>query len=136
MKNLLNFFLGITFGFGLILSNLFDPKTMSLFFNFNSEWNPSILFTVGGIILASITFLIFIKFKFKEKSVLSQKNQINDPGFHVVGSAIFGVGWGLSGFCVSTAAMNLAFNQWESLLFFFFMIAGFYGPKFIKKITL
>ena len=54
----------------------------------------------------------------------------------IIGSILFGIGWGLSGLCVSSATINLAFGEWQSALFFLFMMVGFYCPQFLKKITL
>ena len=137
MKFLINFVLGITFGFGLILSNIFDPTTVTLFLQLGDEWNPSILLTLGGIIVFSLVFLNLVNFKTSHTSnqfFLNQETNLNHKV--VLGSALFGIGWGLSGLCVSTAAMNLAFNKFESILFFLFMFLGFYGPKLFKKIML
>ena len=137
MKFIVNLLLGIIFGFGLILSNIFEPKTVVQFLQMTPGWNPSLLFTIVGILAVSNIFA-----KLADQIVLPQKpfyfaqheNTLNRN--LLVGSSLFGIGWGLSGLCVSTATLNLAFNNKESLLFFCFMFLGFYGQHFLKKITL
>ena len=136
MKFIVNLLLGIIFGFGLILSNIFEPKTVVQFLPATSSWNPSLLLTIVGILTVSNIFI-----KLADKVILPQKTFYF--AFHedtldrnlLLGSSLFGIGWGLSGLCVSTATLNLAFNNKESLLFFCFMFLGFYGPHFFKKIT-
>ena len=137
MRFFVNFLLGVTFGFGLILSNVLDPKTINLFLSGSPKWDPSVILTILGIILASSLSLFFLKkpnTNFKNNFPISEGNILNRQ--IVLGCALFGVGWGLSGLSVSTATINLAFNEWQSVLFFIFMILGFYGPQFYKKITL
>ena len=137
MKFLINLLLGISFGFGLILSGISNPKTVTLLSPGSRDLNISFLFTVCTIIIISTLFQIVTK-----KVYFCGKNEFfakrsNTPTHHyVIGAIFFGVGWGLSGLCASTATLNLVFNAWESFLFFGFMVLGFYGPKFFKKITL
>ena len=137
MQFIINLLLGIAFGFGLILSGISNPKNMTVFLPGSRDWNTSFLFTVGTVIAVSIIFQIITKkanFHEKRRFLFEQPNTLNRS--NMLGAIIFGIGWGLSGLCTSTATINLVFNDWESLLFFCFMVMGFYGPKFFKKITL
>ena len=137
MKFLINLLLGITFGFGLILSGISNPKTVSLFSPESQNWNTSLLFTVCTIIVISIIFQIVTKkVNFYNNNEFFPKQSNTLTRHYILGAMFFGVGWGLSGLCASTATINLVFNDWESFLFFGFMVLGFYGPKFFKKITL
>ncbi len=137
MKFIINFLLGLIFGFGLILSNIFDPKTIILFFQWDTNQNSTILFTIFGIIMTSLIFsFIGFKVNIKSKNVFLKNQDSNLQRSQIFGAVLFGAGWGLSGLCVSTATINLAFNEWQNLLFFVFMVLGFYGPSFFKKITL
>ena len=137
MKFLINLFLGIIFGFGLILSNIFDPATVSSFLLLGRDWTPTILFTVLGLITASSLSLFVLNKIIPKQQVSFLSNQENNlNGYNIFGAALFGIGWGLSGLCVSTATLNLAFGEWENLLFFIFVLLGFYTPSFCKKIIL
>ena len=133
----MNFLLGIIFGFGLIISNIFNPKNSTLFLPMGPAWDSSILLTVGSIITFSTLFFFFIRKKsltINNHFLVNQRSYLDR--YNLIGSILFGIGWGLSGFCVSSATINLAFNNWESLLFFIFMLLGFYAPQFFRKIIL
>ena len=137
MKFIINLFLGISFGFGLIISNIFNPQGILPFLPISDEWSPSILFTIGGMFLVSFLFLKLNKKIFHDKdNNFSPSSKLGLNRNIVLGSALFGLGWGLSGLCVSTATLNLAFNTWETGLFFLCVLLGFYGPTFFKKIIL
>ena len=137
MKFFLNFVLGVIFGFGLIISGMFNPKTIDLLLMWSTDWDASLLFAITGIVIASIfSFFIVAKLNINFLDTLIKKSDYKLNLYRILGTSFFGLGWGISGFCVSTATINLAFNEWENLLFFTFMILGFYGPSFFKKITL
>ena len=137
MKFLINLFLGVIFGFGLIFSDIFNPEIVVLAVPNSRDWNTSLLFTIFSIIIVSIFLAVVTKtanVSKKHGSFMVKSNTLTRK--NIIGAVVFGTGWGLSGLCASTAAINLVFNDWESFLFFAFMVAGFYGPKFIKKMTL
>ena len=137
MKFFLNFVLGVIFGFGLIISGMFNPKTIDLLLMWSTDWDASLLFAITGIVIASIfSFFIVAKLNINFLDTLIKKSDYKLNLYRILGTSFFGLGWGISGYCVSTATINLAFNEWENLLFFTFMILGFYGPSFFKKITL
>ena len=137
MKFLFNLLLGVTFGLGLILSKIFDPATVIEFLNWNENWNPSFLYTVlGMIIVGPIFFLLGKIFNLTYKSSSKKNRHTSLDAKVIIGSILFGIGWSVSGLSISTAIINLAFGEWQSTLFFIFMIFGFYCPKFLKKITL
>jgi uncharacterized membrane protein YedE/YeeE len=137
MKFLFNLFLGITFGLGLILSEVFKPTTIIAFLSWNENWNPSFLYTIFGMTLTGAIFLIFNnKSNPSTKAFLNNSQQTRLSPKVVIGSILFGVGWSVSGFCVSTATLNLAFGEWQGVLFFIFMMFGFYCPQFFKRIIL
>ena len=137
MKFFLNFVLGVIFGFGLIISGMFNPKTIDLLLMWSTDWDASLLFAITGIVIASIfSFFIVAKLNINFLDTLIKKSDYKLNLYRILGTSFFGLGWGISGFCVSTATINLAFNEWENLLFFTFMVLGFYGPSFFKKITL
>ena len=136
MRFIINFSLGMIFGFGLLISNIFDSTKAKIFLLGSMNWNLSLLATILSSIIVSIILLLLLKtiFQITEDSFLtSQKKSLDRHS--LIGSALFGVGWGLTGLCVSTATLNLVFNQWESILFFVFMALGFYAPQFFKNLA-
>jgi uncharacterized membrane protein YedE/YeeE len=137
MKFFLNLLLGVTFGLGLILSNIYKPATITSFLSWNKSWVPSFLYTIVGMILAVPIVLLFTKkFNLFEAHLINTNEQTALNTKVIIGSILFGIGWSVSGLCVSTAAINLVFGEWQSALFFCFMILGFYCPQFFKKLTL
>ena len=137
MNSIYNLLLGITFGSGLILSKSFEPTTITTFLSLTENWNPSFLYTIIGMILVSgISFFIEKKFNLADRFFLRKEKQTDLNAKVIIGAILFGIGWSISGLCVSTATINLAFGHSQSMLFFLFMIAGFYCPQFLKKITL
>lgn len=137
MKFLLNLLLGVTFGLGLILSEIFEPITVIEFLSWNENWDPSFLFAILGMLFVEfIILLVRTKSSLIDRSSTKKIKQISINAKIIIGSILFGIGWSLSGLSISTATINLAFGEWQSVLFFIFMIFGFYCPKFLKKITL
>ena len=137
MNFLFNLILGVTFGLGLILSKLFEPTTVIAFLNWTNNWDPSFLYAMIGMVLATPLFLVIAKISKPPKDFFINQNEQTDLNTKViVGSILFGIGWSVSGLCASTATINLAFGEWKTVLFFIFMTIGFYCPQFLKKITL
>ena len=137
MNSIYSLLLGITFGSGLILSKSFDPITIIAFLNWTENWNPSFLYTIIGMILVSVIFFsVENKFNLADGFFIKKDKQTDLNAKVIIGAILFGIGWSISGLCVSTATVNLAFGHSQSTLFFLFMIVGFYCPQFFKKITL
>jgi uncharacterized protein len=137
MNSIYNLLLGITFGSGLILSKSFEPTTIIAFLNWTENWNPSLLYTIIGMMLVSGIFFFFEKkFNLTDGFFITKDKQIDLNAEVIIGAILFGIGWSISGLCVSTATVNLAFGHSQSTLFFLFMIIGFYCPQFFKKIIL
>jgi len=137
MNSIYNLLLGIIFGSGLILSKSFEPTTIITFLNWTENWNPSFLYTIIGMMLVSVIFFSFEnKFNLTDGFFIRKDKQIDLNAEVIIGAILFGIGWSISGLCVSTATVNLAFGHSQSTLFFLFMFIGFYCPQFFKKITL
>jgi len=137
MNSIYNLLLGIIFGSGLILSKSFEPTTIIAFLHWTENWNPSFLYTIIGMMLVSGIFFSFEnKFNLTDGFFIKKDKQTDLNAKVIIGAILFGIGWSISGLCVSTATVNLAFGHWQSTLFFLFMIVGFYCPQFLKKITL
>ena len=135
MKFMLNFVFGITFGIGLILSKLFQPETILQFFNFSDSWNPSLFYTIVGLTLTtSVLFLLRRLLKIDSAKNFMEKGQgpVIDKNA-VLGAFLLGIGWSIAGLCASTSLLNLAFGNWQNIVFFTFMVLGLYSPKFVSK---
>ncbi|MBV1703503.1 MAG: YeeE/YedE family protein [Hyphomicrobiales bacterium] len=117
---------GLMFGFGLALSGMTDPNVVQSFLDPFGAWNPSLIFVMAGAV--AVTFVGY-RLAFRRGAPLL------DAKFHmptetridrrlVLGSALFGVGWGLSGYCPGPAVASLGAPSVDLALFALAMIAG------------
>ena len=117
---------GLIFGLGLLLSGMGNPAKVQNFLDFFGQWDPSLALVMGGAI--AIGLIAFTWAKTRSKALLGEPMQL--PGNTAIdkklltGSALFGVGWGLAGFCPGPALMNLATLQAEVWIFVAAMLAG------------
>ncbi|WP_425646260.1 DUF6691 family protein [Agrobacterium leguminum] len=118
---------GALFGFGLSLSGIVDPARVSGFLDVASgHWDPSLMFVLGGAVMVAVPGVLLSRRLAKpvlaEDFSLPAKPRIDRP--LITGSAIFGVGWGLAGFCPGPALSALALGLMPVVLFVSAMIAG------------
>jgi uncharacterized membrane protein YedE/YeeE len=118
--------LGALFGLGLQLSGMTNPNKVQDFLDFGGRWDPSLLLVLGGAVL--VTFLSFPLILRRSQPVLGHKFHLPtakevDPKL-VIGSALFGIGWGLGGFCPGPALVALATGSRSALLFVVAMLLG------------
>jgi uncharacterized membrane protein YedE/YeeE len=126
MPMLTAFIAGLLFGSGLILSGMSNPAKVLAFLDVAGRWDPSLLFVmVGAILVAAIAFRVGGA---RARTVFG--GHIHVPGAGhvdarlVLGSVVFGVGWGLVGYCPGPALTSLGVGGWPTLLFVAAMIAG------------
>jgi len=119
---------GVLFGIGLTLSDMINPQRVLGFLDVAGRWDPTLAFVMGGALL--VTFPAFHLVKKFGKPVCAAQFQI--PGNKlidkklVVGSALFGIGWGLVGLCPGPALAVLVTLQAEVFIFMASLIAGMF----------
>ena len=133
-QNLFSLLSGIIFGFGLIISGMTNPEKVIGFLRITYKWDPSLMFVMGGAILFSAPFMFI--FRNKKTSLLGHKLQIPskkdlDKNL-IIGSSLFGIGWGLVGLCPGPAISSLVFLNPVSIVFLFSMSIGVFLQKTIK----
>ena len=120
------FLVGLLFGLGLILSGMTDPGKVQGFLDLAGAWDPSLAFVMGGAILVGLGAFALARRRataFLGGAMhLSSNRTIDRP--LVVGSLVFGIGWGLAGFCPGPALVSLGAGHWQALLFTVAMLAG------------
>ena len=126
---------GIIFGVGLVIAGMTNPAKVMGFLNFFGTWDPSLMFVMGGAIVVSMaTFLLISKRMsaplFNKEEGFSQQLKKNIDSPLVIGSAMFGVGWALVGFCPGPAIAALTQVDGNVFIFFIAMSIG----MLIKKI--
>ena len=124
MKKILYFISGSIFGVGLIISGMSNPQKVLSFLDIFENWDPSLMFVMIGAI--SITAIYFTAIK-KKSTKLSIDKKL------VVGSSIFGIGWGLVGICPGPAIVVVGSANIKGIIFFIALLIGmFLQNKIIK----
>ncbi len=117
---------GLVFGMGLIVSGMTDPGKVIGFLDLAGRWDPSLAFVMGGAIL--VGFFAFALARRRAKAFLGgamhlpQRRDLDAR--LVLGSAVFGVGWGLAGFCPGPALVSLGSGVDQAAVFVVAMLAG------------
>ena len=136
MTKLSSLLSGIIFGLGLTISGMVNPQKVLGFLNIFGDWDPSLMFVmVGAIIIFSP-----LHFTFKRKSrpffaksfKISSKKDIDKN--LILGASLFGIGWGLVGFCPGPAISAISFSNTNVYLFVLFMFVGFFLGNIFQTI--
>lgn len=139
MKNhldtLISFAGGLIFGIGLIFAGMTDPSKVIGFLDVAGSWDPSLAFVMGGAILVGV-----IAFRFaRQRTVNLLGGVLTLPDQHdidkrlVIGSLVFGVGWGMAGFCPGPAVTSLGTGNIKAVVFVVAMIAGMLLFEFAER---
>lgn len=127
IKYLLILLSGILFSFGLVISTMINPNVVLNFLDVFGTWDPSLIFVMlGALIMVAIGFKVIFKQKMPlyEKRFHLPKKQNIDVKL-ISGAIIFGVGWGLSGYCPGPAIASISYGILEVFLFILAMLIGF-----------
>jgi uncharacterized membrane protein YedE/YeeE len=117
---------GFVFGIGLWVSGMANPKKVLGFLDVTGDWDASLMLVMAGAVaIALVGFRLVLsrpKPVFSEKFELPTRKDIDLP--LIAGSAIFGIGWGIAGYCPGPALTALATLSTESIVFVAAMIVG------------
>ena len=131
MNKLVALSCGTIFGIGLVISQMINPAKVLGFLNVFGEWDPSLVFVmIGALIVSSPLFHLFKKKEkpiFSESFSISQNKEIDKK--LIIGSILFGAGWGLAGLCPGPAISSIALFNVSSITFVTAMFVGFYVTK-------
>jgi uncharacterized membrane protein YedE/YeeE len=127
------FLAGALFGTGLAVSGMTDPGRVIGFLDVFGAWDPALLFVMAGAVAVyGIGMLILRRFQNQDLKLPSTGSSSIDRQL-VIGAAIFGVGWGLGGFCPGPALANLGALRIEALIFVPAMAMGmFLAQRFFR----
>ncbi|HSE77655.1 MAG TPA: YeeE/YedE family protein [Alphaproteobacteria bacterium] len=132
MTMLVPFFAGFVFGAGLVVSQMVDPAKVLGFLDIAGAWDPSLaLVMVGALAVTAIGYRVTFHHGrplAAERFQLPTRTDIDPP--LVVGAALFGLGWGMAGYCPGPAIASLAFGQTEIVVFVLAMLAGMATYRF------
>jgi len=135
MSILLNLAAGLIFGLGLVISGMANPAKVLNFLDVAGNWDPSLAFVMLGAIAVTATGFRFVlrrpKPLLEQSFHLPGQSSIDRP--LVIGSAIFGLGWGLFGFCPGPAITSLGLAATGTLVFVPMMLIGIAAAALIRK---
>ena len=126
---------GVLFALGLALSGMTDPARVTGFLDVGGAWDPTLAFVMGGAILAHAPLVRLIR---------RRSAPLFDTGFHwprpsridlllVAGAAVFGIGWGLSGYCPGPALVSLGAGARGVVVFVAAMLAAMAATRVVLK---
>ena len=127
IRNVIGFGTGILFGLGLAVSHMVDPGKVLGFLDFTGDWDPSLLIVMGVAVV--VTFVAYRMAKGRSGPIFAElfqwptKTAIMDPRL-LGGSAVFGVGWGLVGYCPGPGISSLAYFAPQTVVFVVAVVVG------------
>lgn len=129
------FVAGAVFSIGLGLGGMTDPANVQGFLDFTGDWNPALAFVMGG---ALGTHALMRRFILKRRQPVLAPSFPSAPRARVDsrllgGAAIFGVGWGLSGYCPGPAVTAVATLAPQALIFVGAMVAGMLAHAMFER---
>jgi uncharacterized protein len=138
MSLFVQFLIGLFFGTGLVIAGMSDPAKVLSFLDVaaisSGNWDASLAFVMGGgVIVAAIGYQLVWRLQrplFADSFHLPSTTMI-DPTI-VVGPAMFGIGWGLVGFCPGPAIVALGTGSWQAVLFCAAMFVGMGAARAVK----
>lgn len=126
MRNFFGFLSGLIFGLGLIISGMANPAKVLNFLDLAGNWDPSLAFVMGGAM--AVTYLGYRLAWHQDAPLMAPRfdlpssNRIDRP--LVIGAALFGLGWGIGGFCPGPAWTALPLMSPGILVFLPMMLLG------------
>ena len=135
MSFVVNVAFGLLFGVGLVVSGMADPAKVLNFLDLFGTWDPSLAFVMGGAIL--VAFMGYRLVFTRDKPIIGVSFHLptgNDIDAQVIaGPAIFGIGWGLGGFCPGPALTAIGLGAPGTLAFLPAMILGMWGARLLAE---
>ena len=137
MRLISTYLIGLIFGIGISISGMANPAKVVNFFDIAGAWDPSLAFVMGGAVITAF---------FGYRLVFRRPAPIIDAKFHlpdnprldarlIGGSALFGVGWGIAGFCPGGALPALGTGRIEVIAFVAALIGGIFAAKTLLALS-
>ncbi|EPX77019.1 DUF6691 family protein [Litoreibacter arenae] len=137
MRILTSYLIGLIFGVGISISGMANPAKVLNFFDFTGSWDPSLAFVMGGALLTTFLGYRFVlrnpKPLLEESFKLPTRSDLDVP--LIAGSAVFGIGWGIAGFCPGGALPALGTGRTEVFLFVAALLAGVFAAKAMQRVA-
>lgn len=135
MRLLAFYLVGLIFGVGITISGMANPAKVLNFFDIAGAWDPSLIFVMGG---ALLTAFIGYRLVFRRPAPLLE-DRFQIPTSRIIdarlvgGAAVFGIGWGIAGFCPGGALPALGTARWEVFAFTAALITGIFVARALQS---
>jgi uncharacterized membrane protein YedE/YeeE len=127
---------GLLFGAGLAVSQMINPAKVIGFLDVAGNWDPTLAFVLGGAVgVWGAAFAVTRRMRaplFAKAFAIPKRSDIDAR--LVGGSALFGIGWGLVGYCPGPAVSSLALGRWEPAVFVAAMLAGMFAYRLVPQV--
>ena len=136
MRTLIILMAGALFGAGLSISGMTDPQRVLNFLDVTGQWDPTLAFVMGGALAVFASGWVILKKRGHGLCGAKLPDLSPDPISKslLIGSALFGIGWGLGGFCPGPAIANLAALRPEAGVFGATMLVGMFLAQKVGKV--
>lgn len=138
MKLVYAWLTGLVFGLGIAISGMINPAKVLNFFDIAGTWDPSLAFVMGGAV--TVTFIGYRLVWRRPAPLFERAFQLptaRQIDLRLVGgSALFGIGWGIAGFCPGAAIPALGTGRWEVALFVAAVIVGLGLARLVRGLPL
>lgn len=135
MNLLLALLAGSLFGIGLNISQMINPNKVLGFLDIAGHWDPSLALVMAGALAVAIPGFRYCRRQskplFEERFHLTDKTDLDKA--LISGAAIFGIGWGMTGYCPGPAIANLAIGNREALLMVVSIYVGFWAAGWLIR---
>lgn len=136
MRLIASYIIGLIFGVGISISGMANPAKVLNFFDVAGTWDPSLIFVMGGAVVVT-----FIGYRY----VLRRPAPMFEQGFKlptrqdldlplIGGAAVFGIGWGIAGFCPGGALPALGTGRSEVFVFVAALLAGIFAVNIFRRL--
>ena len=136
MRIIITYLIGLIFGVGISISGMANPAKVINFFDVAGTWDPSLAFVMGGaVIVTFFGYRFVLKRPAPTMADVFQVPTRRDLDLPLIGgSAVFGIGWGIAGFCPGGALPALGTGRPEVFVFVASLLAGIIAAKVIQSV--
>ena len=137
MRLVAAYLIGLVFGIGISISGMANPAKVLNFFDVAGAWDPSLIFVMGGaLIVTAVGYRLVLR---KPAPIMAVRfdlptNRALDARL-LGGAAVFGIGWGIAGFCPGGALPALGTGRTEVFVFVAALLAGIFAARAVMRLT-
>ena len=127
--------IGVIFGTGITFAGMINPSKVLNFFDVAGSWDPSLAFVMAAaLVVTGIGYRLVWrgdKPLFDKAFHLPSRKDLDLP--LIGGASLFGIGWGIAGFCPGGAIPALGLGEGKAFVFVAAMMVGLYGARLLRK---